>query len=65
MKIRKGNIDNHMKDILETRVIKKEEEIDNIIKIFPLRASVDRLNLTKFLKIEKIFPLIHLLKQMN
>lgn len=53
MKIRKGNIDNHMKDILETRVIKKEEEIDNIIKIFPLRASVDRLNLTKFLKIEK------------
>lgn len=53
MKIRKGEISNDMKEILETRVIKKEDEIENIIKIFPLRASVDRLNLTKFLKIEK------------
>lgn len=56
MKIRKGEIDEKMEDILKTRIVdikNGEEDYDNIIKIFPLKASVDRVNLTKFLKIEK------------
>ena len=55
MKIRKGEISNDMEDTLKTRIMdinKDDKEYDNIIKIFPLKASVDRVNLTKFLKIE-------------
>lgn len=57
MKIRKGETNEDMENILKKRIIelkKNDTEYDNIIKIFPLKASVDRVNLTKFLKIDKI-----------
>lgn len=56
MKIRKGEINEDMENLLKTRIVdikSGEKEYDNIIKIFPLKASVDRVNLTKFLKIEE------------
>ena len=54
MKIRKGLIDEKMEDILKTRIVDMTfcKDYDNIIKIFPLKASVDRINLTKFLKLD-------------
>jgi ATP-dependent DNA helicase PIF1 len=55
MNIRKGQFDEETKKTLETRKIKFEQddnEQDNIIKIFPLKFKVDRVNITNFLKLE-------------
>jgi ATP-dependent DNA helicase PIF1 len=55
MNIRKGIFDKKTKEILEKRKIKFEKddkEQDNIIKIFPLKIKVDRVNITNFLKLE-------------
>lgn len=55
MNIRKGVFDEKTKEILEKRKIKFEKddtEQDNIIKIFPLKIKVDRVNITNFFKLK-------------
>ena len=55
MKIRKGEIDDDIKEILEKRIIGKEKlEVneDKIIKIFPLKRKVETVNIKNFLKLE-------------
>ncbi len=55
MNIRKGIFDSNTKEILDKRKIKfdkDDKEQDNIIKIFPLKIKVDRVNITNFLKLK-------------